>query len=312
MKAKAETKPASKTSIKKRLKLPVVNQAELKVEDGKEVVEVIPAPPPEPEEVKSNLDPNEIRLTRIKQWYFPVDFETYKTLKKLGVPLLRIHHTFIPTLRLITKSHGIVGKEVPFEEELMDPFVEMLAATWKKKYGKCLISNSEMTFLATDPEKIKAAKEAMPKLEQLLHNFFSRWGFAYTPQYSESASGKRIKFHVDFKFDSNKMPIINLEADEQVLPKVQWKLGRIRISLTFDNPKGKVVYGKSAPGMERPPKYIEPGYVHFLLELSKGGSWSPYHSAKCNITELSNVLPFVHALMNVPNLDPYNEENSAE
>jgi hypothetical protein len=301
MKAKAVTKPASR-----KLKLPVVNQ-EVQEESGQPEVEAKTIIQPD-----SGLDPNEIRLTRIKQWYFPVDVETYKTLKGLGVPLLRIHHTFIPTLRLITKSRGIKGTEIPFDSALMDPFLNMLSSTWQKKYGKCLISSSEMTFIASDPEKIKAAKEAMPRLEQLIHNFFSRWGFAYAPQYSESASGKRIKYHISFKFDSNKMPIINLEAEEQVLPKVQWKIGFLRINLTFDNPKGKVVYGKAPPGAERPPKHIEPGFVHLLIELSKGGSWVPYHSTKCNITQVSNVMPLVAALMNIPNLDPFNEENSAE
>jgi hypothetical protein len=308
MKAEAATKPATK----KRSKLPAV----IEVEGGKEK-EVADEPTViEPEGLGTKksikLEPNEIRMTRIKQWYFPADVESYKILRSMGVPLLKINQTFLPTLRLITKARGISGKEIMFNEELLDPFLNMLATTWKKKYGKCLISSSEMTFIASDPEKLQAAKDAIQKLEALIHTFFSRWGFAYIPQYSESASGKRIKFHVSYKFDDKKMPIINLEAEEMVLPKVHLKLGFVRLTLSFDNPKGKIVYGKSAPGAERPPKYIEPGFVHVTYEISKGGKWEPYHSSKCNITQLSNVLPFVMALMNVPNLDPFNEENSAE
>jgi len=265
---------------------------------------------PASEEVQQ--EPKELRLTRIKQWYFPVDLESYKLMKSLGIPLLRIHHDFLPTLRLVTKPKGIKGIEVPFQEEILDPFIESLVRTWKKKYGTCIVDGSSMSFIAKDPEKIKAAEEAAPKLEGLLYDFFSRWGYTHTVQVSKSASGKRLKVQVDFKFDPSRMPIMNLESQVDAPPKVQLKLGLMRLTFTFDNPKGKIVLGRAAPGVERPPKYIEPGYVHTLVEISQGGSWTPYHSSKCTITQLSNVLPLVNALMNVRNLDPHNEDNSPE
>ena len=38
---------------------------------------------PASEEVQQ--EPKELRLTRIKQWYFPVDLESYKLMKSLGI-----------------------------------------------------------------------------------------------------------------------------------------------------------------------------------------------------------------------------------
>lgn len=240
--------------------------------------------------------PTVISLTKIKQWYLPADAESYQVLKKAGVPLLRIHHSFLPTLRLIAKSNNFVGKEVSFEDTIIGPFREMLAETWNRKYGKAIITNKSMTFLATDPEKIVQLKKALPKLEELIHKFFTRWGFKYTPDYSESKGGNRVKFNLNYWFDSNKLPILNLEEKKDEARKIQLKLGFTRLTFLFE-PQTNT--GKHSN-------------VHLTIESSQGGRWTPVKTTKCLYTEISNVLPLVTALMDVLNLDEHNEDNLAE
>jgi hypothetical protein len=288
MKVKAATKPAS---------------AKSKTKDVKEVQESQDAR----EQVVQ-----ELRLTKIKQWYFPVDLESYKTLKSIGVPLLRVQHDFMPTLRLILGPKNIKETEVSFQETILHPFIESILRTWKKKYGTCVADSHSISLIAKEPEKIAAAETAVSKLQNLVYDFFSRWGFAYSFDVSKSASGKRLKIYIDYKFDPHRLPILNLDSAVEAPPKVQLKLGLIRLTFTFDNPKGKIVVGRAAPGVERPPKYVEPGYVHTLVEISQGGRWTPFHSSKCNVTQISNVLPLVTALMDVRNQDPHNEDNSPE
>lgn len=239
-----------------------------------------------------------IRLTRIKQWLVVADVDSYKVLKALGAPMLRVHHNFLPTLGLLMKKQGVRAKSVDFESEILDPFLQKTASTWVKKYGKCTITSKVMVFQAGD-DKIKAAEEAIPKLEGLLHDFFSRWGYRASFQYSKSKTGNRIKFHVEYWFDSEKMPILPLETPIEEIPKVQFKIGFTRLTFSFEDPSR--VKHNSKAGHQ----------VHLMVEVSQGGVFKPIHTTKCLYSQLSSVQPLLLALMSVLNHDQHNLDNPA-
>lgn len=235
-----------------------------------------------------------INLTRIKQWYIPADNEAYLTLKKHGVPLLKIHQNFLPTLRLLTQKHNIRGRVVDFNQDILDPFLERLGSLWNKKYGKATITNKVMVFQAKD-DKLVEAREAVPKLEERLRQFFDRWGFKFQCEFSEVKS--RLKLHVEYWFDNNKSPVILMDEPEVEQPKVMLKLGFTRLVFAFDQHQNQ--FGKG------------PGYVHLTIEVSQGGRWAPLRTSRCTYTELSSVLPLVTALMDIPNKDQHNFDNPA-
>jgi hypothetical protein len=249
-----------------------------------------------------------IRLTRIKQWYIPADAESYIALKDVGVAMTRIHQNFLPTVGLMTRKYGITAREVNFKNEIMDPFFEQIANSWNRKlHCRCLIGGRTMKFESTKPEAHKEAVAAIPKLQDLLEKFFSRWGFSSTFDYSE-ARGK-CKLNVEYWFDHNKAPIVVLEEAPEDQPKIQWKLGFTRLTFTFDQYHSKSVKLPPPPGQQESGREHRIGYVHLLVEVSQGGKFTPVHSTKCTYTELSSVLPLMKALMNVPNMDHHNFDN---
>jgi hypothetical protein len=103
-----------------------------------------------------------------------------------------------------------------------------------------------------------------------------------------------------------------LEEAAVDLPKVQWKIGFTRITLSFDNFHSKSVSLPPQPGQQERGREHKIGYVHLLVEVSQGGKYTPIHSTKCTYTELSSVKPLITALMNVPNMDEHNFDNLPE
>lgn len=243
-------------------------------------------------------EPSVINLTRIKQWYVVADIDSYLRLKQLGAPMIRFHQNFLPTLHLLTKSNKVKIQGLDFNQSILDPFFEKTASTWVKKYGKCTITSKVLVFQA-DGDKVPGAKEAVSKLETLLQTFFQRWGYKFQFSYSESRGGTKMKFHVEYWFDSEKMPILQMETPVEEMTKVQFKVGFTRLTFSFDDPV-KVANSKQI------------GYVHLLIEISQGGKFTPFHSSKCLYSQLSSVKPLLLALMNVLNVDQHNLDNPAD
>jgi hypothetical protein len=226
-------------------------------------------------------------LTKIKQWWLPVDAESYLALREAGVPLVRFHVDFLPALSLITKKHRIRAKEVSFKDEILTPFLNLVGTTWnKKQHCRATIAARSMKFETLKPEVYTKAKESITKLTDILEKFFVRWGFKYQFEYSESRG--KCKLNVEYYFDSTKMPVIPLETPVTDLPKVQLKIGFTRITMTFGD-----------------------RYVDTLIEVSQGGKFTPLHSTRCTYSQISSVKPMIAALMQVPDHDIHNFDNSA-
>jgi len=252
----------------------------------------------------------EIQLTKIKQWYIPVNTESYLALRSAGVPLLRIHQDFIPTLGLLVKNK-IRAKEVNFKTGILEPFLDKVGSSWlRKENRRCDIQATSMRFDAVKPESFEEAKETIPKLQAVLEKFFTRWGYGFTFDLSQIKT--RMRLSVNYWLDSEKLPVIDIEQDVEELPPIPLKLGFTRLTFTFDNYKSKTVGLPPRLGSQERGKEHRIGYVHLLIEVSQGGIYKPIHSTRCTYTELSTVKPLIAALMSIPNMDVHNFDNPAE
>lgn len=263
-----------------------------------------------PEATKPSNDPV-IQLTKIKQWFIPVDAEAYLTLKKAGAPMTRIHQDFLPLIGHALRARGIRAKKVEFKASILDPFLDKVGTTWNKKpHSTCTIQAKSMKFETTHADGLSKAREAVPKLQDVLTTFFNRWGYRTTFEYSE-VKGK-VRLNVEYWFDPEKQPIVVLAEEPQEKQKIQLKLGNLRLSFVFDSFESKTEIAArpvESPNDERPPKNYRIGYVHTIIESSQGGKFNPIYSSRCKYSEISNVMPLVAALMDVPN---HNETNFDE
>ena len=77
----------------------------------------------------STLPKNVIRLVKYQRWYLPHDLDTFRVLQQLGVPVVKINEKFLPTLIMLTKKHGYVGKVTAWSK-ILDPFLDKIGAMW--------------------------------------------------------------------------------------------------------------------------------------------------------------------------------------
>jgi len=230
-----------------------------------------------------------LRLVKIKQWYIPYDGDSYKLLRSAGVPLVRFHENFLPTLQLLCKKHKFRGQLINFREKVLEPFLDKVGITFNRKpHCRATINTKSLRFETLKPEVFQAMKEnTIPKLEDVLLAFFRRWGYKSTFKYSEHRG--KILLVVDYWYDSEKLPIIPLAESLEELPPVRIKFGMTRITLKMGE------------------KYLET-----IIEVSQGGIFKTLHTTRCLYSQMSSVKPMIHALMEVPNRDQYNFDNSAD
>lgn len=248
-----------------------------------------------------------IGLTKIKQWYLPVDAEAYNMLKQAGVPLTRIHERIMPALRLLTNKHKIKARLVDFMAEIYNPFMDRIGATWNKHENRiCSLRARELRFETVKQSAYTKAKAALPHLEECLRRFFDRWGYKAIFTYSESRG--KIRFVVNFHLDANKEPIIPLVEPPAEAPVIRFKLGFTRISIRLGKPNQAIYHRTRAGNDEDSVRYMvtKAPEVEIRIEVSQGGKWAPIHTSTCLYSQISSVAPVLLGMAQIVNVDPTN------
>ena len=251
-----------------------------------------------------------LQFVQIRQWYLPYDADTYLALKNLGVPLVRIHEDFLPTVKLVLKSRNIKARLLNFRE-LREKYFDALSATWMRKPKRdCTITNNTLVFETTHASAAAAAKIAHPKLEASLRRFFTRWGYTSTFEYSENSRNGKLKLHVTYKYDSSRLPVVPLDKDVLSAPKVELRLGYVKLSITPDVVISLGGRKKNADGQQvgETQEYGNLG-IEVNISIASGTDWKSIHTSRCLYSQISNVLPMVSGLMDIPNQDYMNNEN---
>lgn len=216
--------------------------------------------------------PTIISLVKIKSWYIPADPESYSILKGVGVPLLKIHVDFLPTLQLVTKKNNIRAQAKSFQD-VFNEVMDKVGTQWIKGGRKCIITDKRLTFTA---DLSSRNKKAIAYLENYLSDFFARWGFSASPEYSESQTKAKLVF--DFKFNPNINPIIPT-VEEIPQPEMELILGFTKIKLSFLDNKNT-----------RSPSMM------LQIFIQCGGDWQPLHSGTFTNSQIGDLTPILNGL----------------
>ena len=224
-----------------------------------------------------------LKFTQIKQWYFPVDAESYKILVDMNFPLLRFHQNMLPTLKLICVKKGVRGQLVSFKDALLDPFLDTAGTKWQcKSYRKAVIQSNTMTFTST--ENLEASKKAAESLEGSLRRFFERWGYTATVEYSDTKT--KCKLRVTYKFDSNRAPVLSLVDTKESIPTIRFKVGHLRFNFQL--------------GLK---------FLDFTIEEHHGNVWEHVKTSRCLYSQIGDVRPMMAILTEFINKSPDNFDN---
>lgn len=229
-----------------------------------------------------------ITITKLKQWYLPVDAESYKILRSVGIPLIRIQENFMPTISFLAKKEKIKARVVDFNDTILHPYLDELGALWQKKDHRiATINSSVLKFETVHSSAAEQGRIAIPKVEASLRRFFTRWGYTASFEFSESRN--KLKLHVNYKYDSNKLPIINLIEDATSLPVTRIDLGYVRISLTMGE------------------KELETN-----ISIATGTTWQSIHTSRCLYSQVTDVRQMINTFMDIASKDPHNFDNKVK
>lgn len=226
-----------------------------------------------------------IRLTKLKQWYMPVDAESYLILKAAGLPLLRIHEDMLETVGLLLKRNNIRAKSIKFNEELLEPYLDKIAATWQKgEHFTARITSNVMVFKTEHASVLEKGRERAVKLEDALRRFFERWGYIATIEKSEKRN--KLLIHVTYKYSSDRNPVLHLEQEAEAMPTFSVELGFVKLTISMGAKELEVNVSAKA-----------------------GTGWNSLHTSRTIYSQISNVKPMIACLMDIVNRDPDNFEN---
>jgi len=224
--------------------------------------------------------PTTLKLVKNKSWYIPGDTQTYKTLKSLGVPLVKIHVDMIPTLKLLFESRGIEARAQNFKY-LLDKMLDKVGSQWQAKQGRtCRLAETRLLFQA----KGDRHRKAFNALDVYLAKFFARWGYSYSAEFSETPG--RMKMVVDYRFDPERNPIIpTVEAPVKTV--TEFEMGFTKLRITF-NDKPTVA------GTTR--TRTLPANIQVEVLEKAGSDWRPRYQSTCVDAQLGEVTQLMEAV----------------
>lgn|GEM_PF-4072396 len=219
------------------------------------------------------MEPKVILLVVYKKFYIPANAASYKALCELGMPSTRIHEDLIPMVKsaALAKGYELRGK---LWANVRAKAEAKLAEFWKSVHPNCdaEFRTRQWIFSTKKADAYVAAREALPKLERSLREFFDRWGFV--GEFVPSESRERLKLVINFKMDVKRMPSVTIKKDVQDIEPSILTFGFNRLTMRRDK-----------------------HFLHWSFEQKSGDNWIEKHSSSCTLDELNNPLAFIGSLI---------------
>jgi hypothetical protein len=237
-------------------------------------------------------------IVRIGERFIIADKDSYNLLRASSLPATSIPVGMLDSAKTLLAYKGIEFNEQDFDQEFLAPFIKRARASWGAK-GDAFTSQVQSNMLIFDaaPAGADAARQMAPKIEAVMAKFFSRWGFRQAFDVSESRG--KVRISVEFSVDPKSRPVLELEKDSKDLQKFEIEFGGFKISLSMDDPRGRIESRGNG-------KDVHIGYVYVDISIKQGGTFVPYQSGRCTYGEVSSVLPMIAALVQIAEQQPDN------
>jgi hypothetical protein len=208
-------------------------------------------------------EPQILNLVRIKNWYVPGDDSTYKLLRSMKLPLLKINRDFLPVVKLKTGPLGIRARSREFSE-ILNERLDRVGAAWVAKKGRtCKLTDKRLSFSAPCTDQ---NRKAIAAIEASFAKFCLRWGHRYAPSYSEA--NDRLRLVLDYSFDPDRNPVIESGADE-MKDAFEVELGFTKLKFTFMDKAPKT----NGSRQQLPP------VIHLEVMSKMGTEWKSAHTS---------------------------------
>lgn len=152
-----------------------------------------------------------VDFVKVKSWYIPADSASYKKLRSLKIPILKVHQNHLPTLKLILDRKGIKARGRNWDS-VFDDFVFKITDRWATSPARSASVGAKT--LVFKSKILPKTDEHLSTLETHLKRFFSRWAFDCDIEIKKNALS--VKLICTFSFNKEKNPIISLDDEFKV------------------------------------------------------------------------------------------------
>ena len=224
----------------------------------------------------------------------PLDPESLTLMGKLNMGVNRLDSDFLPVLELACKRANIQVELLGFKS-ILNEFLRKIAGAWQAVKGrKNVFTKGQLIFTAPLDKSVKT-KKSVDRLNDSLAKFFARWGFAYSPTYSEDTKGKKLKLAVEYSYCANKTPVIAMDEKHNASLAVDiLHLGFTKVRFTLN--KRRESPSLPTPGSSRVADKVGTPFHIMEVLVQAGSNWEVVHTSTFADHEIRDLSPIIETL----------------
>lgn len=148
-----------------------------------------------------------ITLVKYKTFYMPRDSQDFLLMRKLRMPVSRLHESALGILRHQAHKNDMHLKGVAWKSILTEAR-EGLTNFWSGDHFNTEYSKGRMLLSTAHASVIDLARNRASTAEGAIRRFLTRWGFVGEFNYSESRD--KVQLVCDYEFSAERMPAVSM------------------------------------------------------------------------------------------------------
>jgi hypothetical protein len=215
-----------------------------------------------------------ITLVKYKTHYMPRTGEDYARMRKLRMPVTRLHHSALGILKHQADKNGIALKGVSWNSVLNEA-TSKVESYWAGEHFKSEFTRGRMLVSTTHSSVLESARSKATNVQGAIERFMNRWGFSGQFNYSESRD--KVQLVVDYEFNAARTPAIDVGQNPEDAPSYTFTAGFTRWVFTQT--------GK---------------YLIWKMQTQTGQEWREVTSGRSLLNTVSDPSEMIGGLLNLP------------
>jgi hypothetical protein len=215
-----------------------------------------------------------ITLVKYKTYFMPRSGEDYALMRKLKMPVTRIHHSALGILKHQADKNGIRLKGVSWNSILGEATTK-IAQYWDGEFFKSEFTKNRMVCSTTHSSVLELGRTKASAVQGAIERFLQRWGFKGEFNYSESRD--KLQLVVDYTFNKFRTPAVEVGQNPDDAPSYTFTVGFTRFKFTQTEK-----------------------YLIWTLLMQSGTEWKEVRSGRSLLTDVSDPSDLIGGLLILP------------
>lgn len=195
-------------------------------------------------------------------------------MRKLKMPVTRIHHSALGILKHQADKNGIRLKGVSWNSVLGEA-TSKVEQYWAGEHFKSEFTKGRMVVSTTNASVLEEGRAKASVVHGAIERFLQRWGFSGEFNYSESRD--KLQLVVDYKFNKYRTPAVEVGQNPDDAPSYTFTVGFTRFKFTQTEK-----------------------YLIWTMLMKAGSEWKEVRSGRSLLTDVSDPGDLIGGLLLLP------------